>query len=438
MKKIVINLVVILVLSACSIFSKDPLNIEGERISVIREDRNLQPDYAMGEMKIRLPKSTSYDKWTQSGGNALHNVGHIKAGGNLDEIWNISFGKGSSKRNVLITSPVVDGKTVYTLDAQGVASAYNLTNGDKIWEKRLKHENKKNRDSSLIGAGLAVYNGKVFATTGFGKVFSLQAETGKIVWDRDIKSPIRIAPCVDGDLVIVQTMDNAIYALKQSDGSILWKDKIETENTTMIGGAVPAYSVDDDLIVAAFNNGQLQAFKASTGTPLWSEWIISGGATDAMAEITSVKANPVIADGFVYAAGYNGPLTAIDIRTGVKVWSKEIAVSSQPWVAGQFLFVLTTDGDLAAIERSTGKIVWSTIIPFAKGDEKADVFVSGPILTNDALLVVSSNGKLFSVSPYNGRIMGIADVEEGVETAPVMVKETLLLTTKDAEITAYK
>ena len=327
---------------------------------------------------------------------------------------------------------------MYTLDAQGVASAYNLTNGDKIWEKRLKHENKKNRDSSLIGAGLAVYNGKVFATTGFGKVFSLQAETGKIVWDRDIKSPIRIAPCVDGDLVIVQTMDNAIYALKQSDGNTLWKDKIETENTTMIGGAVPAYSVDDDLIVAAFNNGQLQAFKASTGTPLWSEWIISGGATDAMAEITSVKANPVIADGFVYAAGYNGPLTAIDIRTGVKVWSKEIAVSSQPWVAGQFLFVLTTDGDLAAIERATGKIVWSTIIPFAKGDEKADVFVSGPILTNDALLVVSSNGKLFSVSPYNGRIMGIADVEEGVETAPVMVKETLLLTTKDAEITAYK
>jgi len=438
MKKIIVSVIVVWGLTACSFFSKDPLNIEGDRISVIREDRNLQPDYAVGEMKIRLPKSNLNSEWTQSGGNALHYVGHIKAGGNLDEIWNISFGKGSSKRDKLITSPVVDGENLYTLDAEGIASAYNLVNGERLWKRRLKHKNKKNRDSSLIGAGLAVYNEKVFATTGFGKVFALQSNTGEIIWEKDVKSPIRIAPCVDENLVIVQTMDNAIYALKQADGNILWKDKIETENTTMIGGAVPVYSVADDLVVAAFNNGQLQAFKASTGTPLWSEWIISGGTTDSLAEITSVRANPVIADGFVYAAGYNGPLTAIDIRTGVKIWSKEIAISSQPWVAGQFLFVLTNDGDLAAIERATGKIVWSTIIPYAKADEKADVFVSGPILTNDALLVVSSNGKLFSVSPYNGRIMGVADVEEGVEASPLMVKEILLLTTNDAEITAYK
>ena len=100
--------------------------------------------------------------------------------------------------------------------------------------------------------------------------------------------------------------------------------------------------------------------------------------------------------------------------------------------------MLTNDGDLAAIERVSGKIVWATIIPYASSDEKLGVFVSGPILTNDALLVVSSNGKLFSVSPYNGRIMGIADVEENVETSPIIVKETLLLTTTGAETIAYK
>ena len=161
MKKIIVSVIVVLGLTACSFFSKDPLNIEGDRISVIREDRNLQPDYAVGEMKIRLPKSNLNSEWTQSGGNALHYVGHIKAGGNLDEIWNISFGKGSSKRDKLITSPVVDGENLYTLDAEGIASAYNLVDGERLWKRRLKHKNKKNRDSSLIGAGLAVYNEKV-------------------------------------------------------------------------------------------------------------------------------------------------------------------------------------------------------------------------------------------------------------------------------------
>ena len=218
----------------------------------------------------------------------------------------------------------------------------------------------------------------------------------------------------------------------------MWKDKIESESTTMIGGAAPAFSVKDDLVVAAFSNGQLQAYKASTGTPLWSEWVISGEATDSIAEITSIRANPVIADGFVYAGGYSGPLVAIDIRTGVKVWVKDIAITSQPWVAGNFLFVLDNDGDLAAIERSTGKIVWSSIISAANSDKKSDIVIAGPILTNDALLVVTSTGKLYSISPYNGRIMGVADVDDDVETTPLMVNEVLLLTTKDAKITAYK
>ena len=157
-----------------------------------------------------------------------------------------------------------------------------------------------------------------------------------------------------------------------------------------------------------------------------------------MSDITTVKANPIIDENTAYIVGYNGPMIAIDIRTGAKIWQREISASSQPWLAGNFLFVLTDDSDLVAINKHDGKIVWTTIIPYANEDDKLGVFTSGPILANDALLVTSSNGKLFSVSPYNGRIMGVAEIEEGVETTPVMVNETLLLTTNNAEITAYK
>ena len=266
----------------------------------------------------------------------------------------------------------------------------------------------------------------------------MSLEDGNIVWEQDLKAPIRISPTVNEDLVIAQTLDNALYALNINTGDIVWKDKQEAENTIMVGGAAPAYKPTADLVVAAFSNGQLQAYKASTGTPLWSEWLVSVAQTESMADITSVKANPIIDESLVFAVGYNSPLMAVDIRTGVKLWQKDIAAASQPWVGGKFLFVLTTDGDLAALDKQTGKVVWTTIIPYAQDDEKAGVFASGPILANDALLVVSSNGKLFSISPYNGRIMGIAEVEDGIETAPVMAEETLFLTTKDADITAYR
>ena len=232
--------------------------------------------------------------------------------------------------------------------------------------------------------------------------------------------------------------DTELFALNINNGKELWSDKLEEEATTMIGGGTPAYSVGKDLVIAVFSNGQVQAYKASTGTQLWSEWVVPASSTESLSDITAIKANPIIDNDVVYIVGYNGPMVAIDIRTGAKVWQKDLSSSSQPWLAGNFLFVLTKDSDLVAINKQNGKVIWTTIIPYANDDEKIGVFTSGPILANDALLVASSNGKLFSVSPYNGRIMGIANIEEGVESTPIMANETLLITTKDAEITAYK
>ena len=438
MKKVIYGCLIASVIGGCGILDKEPLDIDGERISVIREDKNLKPEYLPGQMKVRLPKAMVNHSWTQDGATSEHLVGHLKAGGNLDEIWTTSFGEGSSKRNVLISKPVTNGRQVFTVDADGVARSFDLETGDEIWKKRLKHSNKEAKESSLTGGGVAVHRGTVFATTGFGKVFAISAIDGSIVWEQDIKSPIRIAPTVADDLIIVQTLDNGIYAMNVKSGKILWKDKIEAESTTMVGGASPAYSPANDLVVAAFSNGQLQAYKASTGTPLWSEWLVSGSATESLSDITAVKANPIIDSEAVYAVGYNTPLVAVETRTGVKLWQKDIAASSQPWIAGKFMFVLTTDGDLVALDKTNGKIIWTAIIPYNSDEDKLGIFTSGPLLANDALLVASSNGKLFSVSPYNGRIMGVADIEEGVETTPILVNETLILTTNDAEMTAYK
>ena len=438
MKKILFGCLAITALSGCGIFDKDPLDVTGERVSVIRENRNIKPDYSARQIQVRLPRAKINYAWEQSGMTATHKGDHLKSGGNLDEIWDISFGEGSSKRNVLISAPVTDSKNVYTIDAEGVVRSFSLADGEELWEKKLKPSNKKAKDNSMSGAGIALKADKLFVTTGFGQVFALNKTDGNIVWNHDIKSPIRIAPSVDGELVIVQSLDNGIFALNINNGKELWSDKLEEESTTMIGGGTPAYSVGKDLVIAVFSNGQVQAYKASTGTQLWSEWVVPASSTESLSDITAIKANPIIDNDVVYIVGYNSPMVAIDIRTGAKVWQKDVSSSSQPWLAGNFLFVLTKDSDLVAINKQNGKVIWTTIIPYANDDEKIGVFTSGPILANDALLVASSNGKLFSVSPYNGRIMGIADIDEGVESTPIMANETLLITTKDAEITAYK
>ena len=182
--------------------------------------------------------------------------------------------------------------------------------------------NKDDNSVAMKGAGLAEFNKKIYATTGFGGVFCLDMTTGKELWRKDYEAPIRIAPTVGANRVFVQTFDNTLIALNAESGEEIWKITNDFENTTLVGGASPAYNPDLDVVIAAFSNGELRAFKASTGTPLWVDLLVSKKRTNSLSNITAIKANPVIDGDRVYAVGYNSILAAIDLRTGARVWEK--------------------------------------------------------------------------------------------------------------------
>jgi len=426
-------------LAGCGLFGKDKPDIEGRRINVIKENADLSPDYAPGKIQIKLPSPYMNNKWTQNGGNSLHLMGHLQAGNELKELWDSNYGEGSSKRDYLIASPIAAYKVVFTIDAEGIVSAFRLDNGKKIWKKRLKPLNREDRNASMKGAGLAEFNKKIYATTGFGSVFCLDMLNGDILWRKDLDMPIRIAPTAGASKIFVQTIDNTLFALNADNGEELWKTATDVKNTTLVGGATPAYNPDMDVLITAFSNGELRAFKASTGTPLWGDMLVSKKRTNSLADITAIKASPVIDGDKVFAVGYDSVLTAIDLRTGHRIWERELGSTNQPWVAGNFLYVLTNDFDLLAFDKNNGKIIWNTTIPTGEDlDNRNGIFGTGPLLASNRLLVATSNGYVFAVSPYTGDVISYISVSEGIELPPIMADGTLLLTTRDADIIAYQ
>lgn len=429
----------VLVMSGCSLFSEEKIPLEGDRISVLAGKTSLQPDFRPNEIKIVLPAPVINTNWSQSGGNSIHMMQHLMTPVKLKENWDSSFGDGDSKRDFMIAAPVAANKVVFAIDANAIVSAFRLDNGKKIWKRRLKPLIKDDISTSIKGAGIAVFDKKVFATTGFGGVFALDMVTGKKIWRYDANMPIRIAPTVNRGVLFVQTIDNQLIALNSADGSVLWDYKSPTEATTLVGGASPAYSPVQDVIVAAFSNGELRAFKASTGSPLWSDVLASRKRTNSLANINAIKANPVIDGDRVYAMGNNNIMVAVDIRSGARIWEREIGSTNQPWVAGKFMFVLNNDYDLFAIETASGKIVWNTKIPVGKTKEdRIGVTLSGPVLTNNRLLVATSNGYSFAVSPYTGKILGFITLDDGVQVPPIVVDGVAIMATKDADLVTYK
>lgn len=432
-------LAVVAMLSACGMFGKDKIQLDGERVAVLKESKMLVPDFEPNQIKITLPKPSANKQWSQEGGNSRHVMGHLKADSKLKKMWDSGFGKGNSKRDYLLAAPVIAHQVVFTIDADAKVRAFRLDDGDEIWSKRVKPLKKDERSVSMKGAGLAYFDKKIYATTGFGSVFALEMKTGRQIWRFDCAAPIRIAPTVADGKIFVQTIENTLICLDAYNGNELWRYQTATENTTLVGGASPAYSPEQDVVIAAFSNGELRALKASTGSSLWGDLLISRRRTNSLASINGIKANPAIDGDVVYALGHNNVLTAIDLRTGNRIWEKEIGGINQPWIAGKFIYVLDNDFNLIALEKSSGKIVWNTSIPVTKDDDdRAGLFAKGPILAGDRLLVGSSNGYVFAVSPYNGNIIGYISLSDGIEVSPVVANGITVFTTNDADIVAYK
>lgn len=432
-------LAVIAMLSACGMFGKDKIQLDGERVAVLKESKMLVPDFEPNQIKITLPKPYTNKQWTQEGGNSAHIMGHLKADSKLKKMWDSGFGEGNSKRDYLLAAPVIAHQVVFTIDADAKVRAFRLDDGDEIWSKRVKPLNKDERSVSMKGAGLAYFDKKIYATTGFGSVFALDMKTGLPIWRFDNSSPIRIAPTVANGKVFVQTIENTLICLDAYNGKELWRYKTATENTTLVGGASPAYAPAQDVVIAAFSNGELRALKASTGSSLWGDLLISRRRNNSLASINGIKANPVIDGDVVYALGHSNILTAIDLRTGNRIWEREIGGINQPWIAGKFMYVLDNEFNLIALEKSSGKIIWNTSIPVTKDeDDRAGLFAKGPVLAGDRLLVGSSNGYVFAISPYSGKIIGYISLSDGVEVSPVVADGITVFTTNDADIVAYK
>lgn len=80
-----------LMLASCGLFSKEKLQLDGERISVLDTETKLRPDYAEGEYKVYLPRPHVNKSWTQTGGNSVHRMEHLETGSKLK-----GFGKAIS------------------------------------------------------------------------------------------------------------------------------------------------------------------------------------------------------------------------------------------------------------------------------------------------------------------------------------------------------
>ncbi len=423
--------------SACSTWfgSREAPPLPGKRISVLRHESALQPDATLRQTKILLPAPSPTPNWPQNGGYANHAMYHISAATHLRLIWSADIGAGADSGHRLTTTPIVAQGRVYTIDTDSTVSAFDSKTGARLWRTDLTP---RGADDAHIAGGLAYNNGRIFAGTGYAQVLALNAKTGKIIWRKTVSAPIHSAPSVRGGRVFAISLDNKLHTLAASDGRLLWSHSGAEELAVLLGGASPA--VDNGVVVAPFSSGELVALKVENGRQLWMDSLVSRRRTDATAALADIRANPIIDRGRVFALSNSGLMVSINLRTGRRVWEKNIGGDESFWVAGNYLFTLTGNEELAAMERDTGRVIWVRTLP--RWDDPKDrsgpIIWTGPLLVSNRLIVAGSSGRALAISPYTGKIIGSEEMPGGVSVPPIIADGTVYFLSDDATLSAYR
>jgi outer membrane protein assembly factor BamB len=431
--------VVLLTLSACigGFYGETERksSLLGERISVMALERALTPDVQLAETVVILPRPVLNADWPQPGGNAEHVMQHPAFGELPKKLWSVDIGAGATNDAALLASPVLRDGRLFTLDSEGTLTAFDANTGARFWRLNTRSPDE---DDVVFSGAITTGAGMVFAATGVGQVIAASMETGKELWRVDASGPIRGAPTYSDGRLFMTTIDNKALAFSVKSGERLWTHSGILEIAALLGGASPA--VRDNVVMIPYSSGEIFALKAETGRVYWTDSLSDVQRTNAISNLADIRGNPVIDRDIVIAMSHSGRVTALDFKTGVRIWDRRIGGINTPWVAGDFVFLLSNASEVIALTRRDGRIRWLTQLPQFKDSEQREkgIQYTGPVLAGDRLIVSSSLGELRAISPYTGQLLGIIDVNAPVFIPPIVAGATIYVLTDKGRLIAYR
>jgi outer membrane protein assembly factor BamB len=408
-------------------FAEKQVPLPGKRVAVLQGENRVGGggEIAPADGPFNLPPPIANESWTQPGGAPNNAPGHLALSGAVKTVWTADIGSGSGKYGKLTASPIVVGGKVFTLDAAGKVSAFNISGGGSVWRVSVAPEGEKNMEKGF-GGGLAFDNGRLYAATGYGTVIALDPASGKKIWEKSLGVPVRSSPTAASDKVIAVTTEGEVYCLNGADGSEAWNFRGLTEKASITSNPSPA--IDGDTVIVPFTSGDLVALKLSNGQSAWSESLSRTRTASSLLSMSDA-ARPVLDSGVVFAVGHAGRMIASQARTGERIWSLSVPGIQAPWVAGDTVFVVDTGGQLMAITRRDGKIRWTTKLAGAGA-------YSGPVLAGGKLWLTSSTGALVSVEAATGKIASTQDLGAPIFIAPIVAGGRLYVLNDKAKLFA--
>lgn len=406
--------------------------LSGDRQAVLPLAQNITADSEIQSVAFILPRPVDNQNWQQHTGIITATSGNIALSGGLDKETSAEAGDGEEFDRPLVPRPVIEGGTIFAMDAVGKISAHDVTDIDK---KKWKSDGVMEKgEPRVLGGGLAVSDGKLYATSGRGMIAAFDAATGNAIWKKVLRTPFRSAPHVAGGKLFAITMDSQLFAFDAANGELIWSHRGIGETASLMNTVSPVVNGGD--IIVPYASGEVHSLSVIDGNTLWSDLLAAPGRTIASSSFSGIGGDPVVDGDFVFAVSSGGKLAVFALATGQRIWEKPISSINTPWIAGDYLFLITSDNSVICFLKYTGAVRWAVKLPSYKNEKKKEdpILWRGPVVVNGMVAIAGSQGEMKLLNAADGTVVSTKEIPEGIVTAPVVAGGRMFFVGQDATL----
>ena len=205
---------------------------------------------------------------------------------------------------------------------------------------------------SLLEFPPVVGYGLVYITNFAGRLFALDAETGRSVWDYTSHRCGWASPALADHLVYEtfignhecgsRVRDGEVAAFDAKTGRVRWRRRIAPTESSPLVARRTVYVGDW--------TGRIWAFDARNGRTRWTARLHG-----------AVKGSPALDGHRLYIGTYGGEVVSLDARTGHVLWRSggHGSIYSSPAVAYGRVYIGSLDGGVYAFGATTGHLLWA-------------------------------------------------------------------------------
>lgn len=421
-----------LALTACA---QREVLLTGERESIRGEAISLE--LPSDTKAINLPSVSRNTSWTHRVGTPRYRTTHPALAAQPSLAWSADIGAGEGRRARISTEPVMADGRIFTVDSESNLVATS-TSGARLWSRSLTPTGDNPRDAS--GGGLALSDGILYVTTGFGRLVAVNAADGAVQWEQRLGATGNGAPVVFGNLIYFVAGDDVAWAVNKSDGRIEWQ---LTSTPSVNNLQVPsAPALTDRFAVFAFGSGEVQTAFRRGGVRFWDAGIQGQRIGRALSTIGDITGDPVVVGNTVYVANHSGRIAALDLQTGERKWTAQEGALGPVWAVGGSVFFVNEQNQFVRLNASDGSHIWVKDLPdFVKARPRRQVARHahyGPVLAGGRLYVASSDDRLRAFDPASGEVVYSADIPGGAASSPIVAGGTLYVVSKKGQLLAFR